>query len=84
MSGTPVPHLTLRELRRGDRATITVEEFSRLAGVSLGSARRAVRNGEIPSLRLGARWLVPVPKLLAMLGAVEDDAQDSVDIARQS
>lgn len=59
---------TLTELRNSDRATVSVEEAAALLGISLGSARKAVRNGEVPALRLGSRWLVPVPKLLAMLG----------------
>lgn len=76
--------LSLTEVAASGRATLSVQETARLLGISLGSARKAVRNGEIPSLRLGCRWLVPVPKLLAILGAVEDDAQDSVDMAGQS
>ncbi len=64
--------LSLTQVAASGRATLSVEETARILGISLGSARRAVRNGEIPSLRLGARWLVPVPKLLQMLGAEED------------
>lgn len=64
--------ITLAWLRESGRATISVEELSRLFGVSLGSARKAVRNGEVPALRLGVRWLIPVPRLLAMLGAQEE------------
>lgn len=64
--------ITLDELKDSGRATISVEELSLILGISLGSARKAVRNGEIPSLRLGARWLVPVPRLLQLLGAEED------------
>jgi len=63
------PCLTLAELRASGRATISVEEFAQLVGISLGSARKAVRDGSVPTLRLGARYLVPVPKLLQMLGA---------------
>ena len=66
------PHITLIELRASGRATISVEEFARLVGISLGSARKAVRDGSEPALRLGARWLIPVPKLMQMLGAQEE------------
>ncbi|NLT34278.1 MAG: DNA-binding protein [Gaiellales bacterium] len=75
MGRTPEQPLTLSRLQNGERATITVLEFSQLVGISLGSARKAVRAGEVPSLRLGARWLIPVPKLLQMLGAEEDRAE---------
>lgn len=50
------------------RATITVPEAARVLGISTNAAYRAVDAREIPSLRLGRRILVPVPKLLALLG----------------
>jgi excisionase family DNA binding protein len=61
--------LSLSELAQSGRATISVEEFALLVGISLGSARKAVREGSVPCLRLGARYLLPVPKILQMLGA---------------
>lgn len=76
MRGQKRQHLTLSELQNGERAIISVEELSDLVGISLGSARKAVRAGEIPSLRLGARWLIPVPKLLQMLGAQDNAERD--------
>lgn len=60
--------LDLAQLKASGRLTISVEETAGFLGISLGSARKAVRNGELPALKLGARWLVPVPKLLRMLG----------------
>jgi hypothetical protein len=61
--------LTLDDLRDG-RAFISVEEFATLPGTpSRGSCYEGVRTGAIPSLRLGSRILIPVPKLLAVLGA---------------
>ncbi len=36
---------------------------------------RAARDGTMPTLRFGARIVVPVPKLLALLGDTEDAAQ---------
>ena len=68
----PEPRLTLTELRASGRATISVEEFSQLVGISLGSARKAVREGSVPCLRLGVRYLVIVPKVLQMLGAEDE------------
>jgi len=53
-------HLTLSELQNGERAIISVEELSDLVGISLGSARKAVR----------------VPKLLQMLGAQDNAERD--------
>ena len=59
------------------RATLTVEEAAAVLGVSRGNAYEAVRSGALPSLRLGARILVPVPRLLAMLGAAPTGTPDA-------
>jgi excisionase family DNA binding protein len=48
-------------------ATLTVEETAELLHVSRGSAYESARRGELPTLRLGRRVLVPVPALLKML-----------------
>jgi excisionase family DNA binding protein len=57
--------MTLSDLT--DRATITMDEAAGVLGVSRASAYEAVRRGQIPSLRLGRRVLVPVPQLLELL-----------------
>jgi len=57
--------ITLSDLE--DRPTVTVDETAQLLGVSRASAYEAVRRGQIPSLHLGRRVLVPVPQLLALL-----------------
>jgi excisionase family DNA binding protein len=49
------------------RATISVSEAGSLLGIGRSAAYEAVRRGEIPSLRIGRRRLVPVPQLLALL-----------------
>ncbi|MGI8876141.1 MAG: helix-turn-helix domain-containing protein [Egibacteraceae bacterium] len=49
-------------------ATITIEEAGELLGISRRSAYRAAAAGELPTLRLGRRLLVPTPRLLALLG----------------
>lgn len=55
------------------RATIPVWAESgpcaaRLLGIGRSAAYAAARTGELPSIRLGSRVLVPVPALLALLG----------------
>lgn len=52
-----------------NRLTITVPEAGRWLGLSRNSAYQAAARGEIPTLRIGGRLLVPVPKLLALVGA---------------
>jgi excisionase family DNA binding protein len=48
--------------------TLKVEEAARLLGIGRGSAYEAARRGEIPTIRLGRRVLVPRAKLLELLG----------------
>lgn len=61
--------LDLRDLRDG-RAFITIEEFASLPGSpSRDVCYEAARRGELPTMRLGSRILIPVPRLLALLGA---------------
>jgi excisionase family DNA binding protein len=48
---------TLREMT--ERLTYTVLEAARLLGISRGAAYEGVASGEIPSIRIGRRLLVP-------------------------
>jgi excisionase family DNA binding protein len=58
--------LTLEDIR--GRATITIPQAGEVLGLGRDSAYRAADRGEIPTLKLGRRLLVPVPKLLRLLG----------------
>lgn len=49
------------------RLTLTVEEAARLLGISRSLAYELVRDGEIPSLRLRRRIVVPRRAIDAML-----------------
>lgn len=42
-----------------DRLTLTVDEAADLLGISLSLAYELVRLGELPSVRLGRRILIP-------------------------
>lgn len=50
------------------RLTCTVPEAGQLLGIGRDSAYAAAERGEIPTLRLGRRIVVPVPRLLELLG----------------
>lgn len=63
--------LTLDDVRQ--RATITVPEAGQLLGVGRDSAYRAAAKGEIPTLTIGRRLVVPTARLLALLGEPVDD-----------
>ena len=62
--------LTLTDLR--DRATVTVPEAGELLGLSRNAAYQAADRGEIPTLRIGRRLVVPTPQLLGMLEHADD------------
>lgn len=50
---------------------MTVPECARLLSLSRGSAYIAIREGSIPSIRIGRRILVPRARLMAMLQGTE-------------
>jgi len=54
-------------LENKSRATITVEEMAIRLGIGRNTAYQAVRTGEIPSIRIGRRILVPVAAFEKML-----------------
>jgi len=51
-----------------ERPTLTVDETGEVMGISRNSAYKAVRDGTIPSIRIGNRILVPTAALRRMLG----------------
>lgn len=53
--------------------TYSVEEAARLLGVSRGVGYEAARRGELPTIRLGRRLLVPKVALERMLGLDQND-----------
>jgi excisionase family DNA binding protein len=52
-----------------DRLTLTVEEAAQLLGISRALGYELVARGELPSIRLGRRIVVPRRALDAMLDA---------------
>ncbi len=55
--------------------TLTIEQAAEMLGVSRYAAYRAASTGELPTLRLGRRLLVPTARLLPMLGLDPDDGR---------
>jgi excisionase family DNA binding protein len=68
MTATTIPDLTAMP------ATMTIPQAAELLGISRSAAYRAVARGEIPTIRIGRRLLVPTAKLYAMLGWLPDTA----------
>lgn len=61
--------------------TISVEQAAVVLGISRRSAYRAAAIGELPTLRLGRRLLVPTARLLELLGLPADGVRASADLA---
>lgn len=51
-----------------EQPTVRVEDAARILGISRNSAYEGVRVGEIPSIRVGRRVMVPTASLLKMVG----------------
>jgi excisionase family DNA binding protein len=49
--------------------TVTVEQAAKLLGIGRSTAYELVHTGDIPSLRLGRRIVVPTAELAKRLGA---------------
>jgi excisionase family DNA binding protein len=56
-----------------DRITLTVEEAGARLGISRTLAYELVRRGDIPSIRLGRRVLVPIRALELMVESVASE-----------
>lgn len=56
------------DLLRGDRLALTVTEAGSLLGISRALAYELVARGELPSIRLGRRLVVPKVVVLRLLG----------------
>lgn len=51
------------------KLTVTVEEAAKILGIGRGLAYEAIRTGQIRSVRIGRRILVPLAPLQKMLNA---------------
>jgi excisionase family DNA binding protein len=54
--------------------TLTVTEAAKALGVSRNKAYEAAKRGEIPTVRIGKRWLVPKAALERLLRGGADAA----------
>lgn len=65
MEHTEQARLTVADVR--GLATISVEQAAALLGIGRAGGYKAASTGELPTIRLGRRLVVPVARLLAML-----------------
>jgi excisionase family DNA binding protein len=64
-------------LRRSTMAAITRRQTAQVLGVDERTVTRAIKDGELPSVQIGRRVLIPRLPLLRLLGADEQDTADS-------
>jgi len=58
------------------KLTLSVDETSKLLGIGRNSCYEAIARGEIPSIRIGKRLLVPRTGLENLLaGVIKNDSQ---------
>ena len=63
--------IDLEWLRRSTAAALTRRQVSQVLGIDERTVTRAIKSGELPSLAVGRRVLIPRLPLLRLLG-VED------------
>ncbi len=66
-----------------ERPTLTVAETAELLGISRWLVQQAVRNGSLPSRRVGRRILIPRMRLDAWL-AGQDGAPEPAGLGEQA
>jgi excisionase family DNA binding protein len=56
--------------------TLTVEETAKRLRLGRNQAYQAVARGQLPAIRVGRRWLIPVAALERMLGGAVTSPRD--------
>lgn len=64
-----------------ERPTLTVEETAAILQLGRNTVYDAVRSGEVPSIRVGRRYLVPTARLASMLGLTDENEVGEPTIA---
>jgi len=68
--------VTISDLIDAGRDVCSVPEAAEILDLSVGSAYAAARAGELPAIRVGRRFIVPVRRLAELLGAVSTGGSD--------
>lgn len=64
--------MNLADVRRSQLAALSVTQTAGLLGVDERTVSRACEDGQLPSIRVGRRLLIPRLPLLALLGALPE------------
>jgi excisionase family DNA binding protein len=63
-----MPITQQREPDRLSRRTYSVEEAAQILGIGRGTAYLAAKSGDLPTVRVGGRLVVPRARLFELLG----------------
>ena len=63
-----------------ERLTYTVDEIAALLGISRGTAYEGIRTGQIPSIRISRRILIPRRAIESLLGRDTQDGESSNEL----
>jgi len=72
------PIFTLQDARNSSAATLTRAQVARLMDVDPRTVTTAIKNGALPSIRLGRRVLIPRERFLSMFDPNSEHPGDSV------
>lgn len=78
-----MPSDTLDRFRRRparERVVYTVQEVADMLGLALNGTYTLIREGTIPALKMGGRWVVPKSRFHAWLDGIEDQADEADDV----
>ena len=62
-----------------ERLTVSVKEAAHLLGIGRSAAYEAVRSGEIPSIKIGRRILIPMRAIERMLDTASTKRRESTE-----
>jgi excisionase family DNA binding protein len=64
-----------------DRLVYTVQEVADMLGLALSGTYTLIREGTIPSIKAGARWVIPKTRFHAWLDGIDQaDEPDAVGV----
>ena len=53
---------------------VSPDHFASLTSLGLRTVRRLLASGEVPSVKVGSRRLIPLNRAISLLGATDSDA----------
>jgi len=68
-----------KQLKHPHSLTMTIDEAAALLGINRATAYKAAQNGQIPSIRVGKQYRIPIAAMNRLLGDKERTKIDPPD-----